>query len=575
MGAQQPAYNLLDEPWIQVEMLDGQTVKLGLKALFEDAHRIRTISGELPHMHFVTVRLCEAILYCTYGVSGQGKQALLDLWREIWELGHFPQEEIAEYLDEYRARFDLFGDKPFYQVADLAYVAADPSPVSAIMPDVPTRLDKTLFSMRSFRHAGTLTFDEAARYLLVAQGYDTSGIKTPVVGNTHVNKGKVYPPKNLPGTGWCGGIGGTVVEGESLFETLMLNWVLFDDRSSHIGLLGIDGDSAPWERDDIGPDMVVGEPSGPIQMLTWQSRRIRLIPDEGGACVAGVVLCYGDAVRPIDKKDIEMMTPWRKSEAQQKKWSLPYVPWMARKHDPNKSIWRGLSSLIAYGDASGSGQPDMRPGVIRWVERLGLEGAIGIDKPLAIRAQGMEYGTNDSVYADAVDDEVSLHALMLRHDAEATVKTLEVIARTDKAVGSLIRFVQNVLMAKGDRRRYNSMGDTVAGAVRQDVATRAYDELDGLFRERIAHLGPNDDVYDYCASWLREAHRKLVRIAEGFLSESDISLFEGGAMSAGRALEQLRRSLNQELGPLSAGSASTALTNDELEKDGVVKEEYV
>lgn len=566
MEAQQPTYNLLEEPWIQVEMLDGRTTKLGLKALFAEAHRIRTISGELTHMHFATVRLCEAILYCTYGDPEQGEQGLLTLWREIWELGRFPHEEVAEYLDEYRDRFDLFGDKPFYQVSGLAYTAADPSPISAIMPDVPTRLDKTLFSMRSFRHAGTLAFDEAARYLLVAQGYDTSGIKTPVVGNTHVNKGKVYPPKNMPGTGWCGGIGGTIVEGENLFQTLMLNWVMVDDRSSRIGLLDIDGDFAPWERDDIGPDMTVAEPAGPIQMLTWQSRRIRLIPNDEGTCVTGVVLCYGDAIRPIDKQGVEMMTPWRKSEAQQKKWALPYVPWMARKHDPNRSIWRGLSSLIAYEDSAGSGQPDMRPGVIRWVERLELEGAIDKAMPLSIRAHGMEYGTNDSVYADGVDDTVLLHALMLRHDAEATVKTLEVISQTDRAVGSLIHFVVNVSMSQGDKRRYGSKGDSAAGAARQDVATQAYDELDGLFRARIAHLGPNDDVYDYCSLWLREVHKTLLRIAEDFLSESEVPLFGGGTIPAGRALEQLRRSLNRELGSLSADTVSTRTLVDEQEQ---------
>lgn len=548
MEQRDPTFNLLSEPWIQVEMLDGSTRKVSLENLFFDAHTIRGISGELPQMQFVTLRLCEAILYRAFGAPGMREVELLGLWTDLWNNGMFPQEDISYYFSTCREGFDLFGDRPFYQVAGLSYAAAEPSPIGALMPDVPARADKTLFAMRSIKHAETLEFDEAARYLVVTQGYDTSGIKTPVTGNTHVNKGKVYPPKGLPGTGSCGGIGGTFIEGSNLFETLMLNWVLFDDLSGSQGLFGIEGDLPPWERTDIGPDMVQCEPVGPVHLLTWQSRRIRLVLDDDNSCVKGVVLCYGDAMKPIDKQGIEMMTPWRKSDAQQKKWSLPYVPWMARKHDPNKSIWRGLSSLLTYGGTGSDGQPDLRPGVVRWVERLEDEGALDKGATVTIHAQGMEYGTQDSVFTDGVDDALSLHAMMLRHDDVATVKTLEVISQTDAAVGSLIRFVQNVSIAQGDKRRYSTMGDAAAGAVRQDVATQAFDELDGIFRSRIAHFTPEDDPYAYSASWLQEARRVLWRIAEDYLSESDVSIFGGGVMPAGRALERLRVSLNKLLG---------------------------
>ena len=543
------------EPWIQVERLDGSTGKLGLLALFKDAHNLRGISGELPQMQFATLRLCEAIMYRAFGAPGTSEEEARDLWRELWELGRFPSEEISAYLDEYRDGFDLFGEKPFYQVRGLVYAAAEPSSISSLMPDIPKQ-DKALFAMRSIRYADSLSFDEAARYLLIEQGYDTSGIKTPVEGNTHVNKGKVYPPKGLPGTGWCGSIGGTFVEGRNLFETIMLNWVLADDRGGERGLFGIEEDCPPWERDDIGPDMKECEPAGPVQVLTWQNRRIRLIPNGDGTCVKGVVLCYGDTMKPIDKQGLEMMTPWRRSEQQQKKWSLPYIPLMAKKHDPNRSIWRGLSSLVAIDNEDVAGQSDLRPGVIRWIESLESAGVLDGNQVMSIRAQGMEYGTQDSVFTDSVDDSLSLHAMMLRHDGEATSKTVEVIAQTDQAVGALIRFVQNILIAQGDRRRYTAMGDSVAGAVRQDISTRAYDELDALFRSRIARFTPQQDVYDYCASWLREAHRILLGIGESYLAESDVSLFSGGQMPAGRALELFRFSLNKLLGPLTATSES-------------------
>lgn len=564
MGKRDPAFSLLTEPWIQVVMLDGSFEAIGLLRLFEDARFIRGIAGEMPQMQFVTLRLCEAILYRAFSAPGATETELLGMWEELFDAGRFPQEVLLGYLEGHRERFDLFGAHPFYQVAGLSYAAGTgPSRIGAIMPDVPLREDKTLFSMRSIRHASSLTFGEAARYLLMAQGYDASGIKTPVVGNTRINKGKVYPPKGLPGTGWCGSIGGTYLEGRNLFETLMLNWVLFDDRAGSQGVFGIEGDVPPWERNDIGPDMKECEPVGPVQILTWQSRRVRLVPDESGTCVQGVVICYGDTMRPIDKQGIEMMTPWRRSEAQQRRWSLPYVPWMARGHDPKRSIWRGLASLLAFDGAAAEGQPDLRPGVVRWAELLESKGFITREYGLAIRTQGMEYGTQSCVISDSIDDAISLHAIMLRHDGEAMRKMLEVIALADKAVGNLIGFVQRVSTAQGDKQRHGSAGDAAVDALRQDVAARAYDELDGLFRSRIACFDESCDVYAYCASWLRDAHRVLLDIAGDYLEESDVSLFTGGSMSAGRAFELLKTNLSGLLGPLSEQISSDSPAGDE------------
>lgn len=567
MDKQTMTFNLLSEPWIQVEMLDGSVRKVGLEELFFEAHTIRGLAGELPQMQFVTLRLCEAILYRALGAPDASEEELLGLWQDLWERGAFPHDDLSFYFSACREGFDLFGSRPFYQVAGLSYASGEVSPIGVLMPDVPAKADKTLFAMRSVKHAGTLSFDEAARYLLVAQGYDISGIKTPVVGNTHINEGKVFSPKGLLGTGYCGGMGGTFIEGSNFFETLMLNWVLFDDHGESQGLFGVEGDLPPWERTDIGADMAQYDPVGPVQTLTWQSRRIRLVPSEDGSCVKGVVLCYGDAMRPIDNQGIEMMTPWRKSEAQQKKWSLPYVPRMARKHDPNKSIWRGLSSLLAYENTEPSDQSDLRPGVVRWIERLEDKGILEKGTALTIHAQGMGYGKRDGFFADGIDDAISLHAIMLRHDSEATVKTLEVITQTDAAVGALVRFIQNVSIARGDKRRYSSLRDSAANVARQDVATRAFDELDGLFRDRIARFAPCIDPYAYSISWMQEVHKILWRIAEDYLSESDISFFSGGAIPPGRALELLRLRLNKLLGPLTTDQKRADSNSSESDQE--------
>lgn len=134
------------------------------------------------------------------------------------------------YFNEWKDRFFLFGDRPFFQVPELEYVGQkEYDPVSEMIADMP-KPEKYLFAMRGLGTTDTLSLPEAARWLVFLQSFDTAGIKTPVKGNTHINKGKIYPLKGFLGTGWLGGIGGVYAEGANLFETLMLNWVLYDDR---------------------------------------------------------------------------------------------------------------------------------------------------------------------------------------------------------------------------------------------------------------------------------------------------------------------------------------------------------
>lgn len=212
--------------------------------------------------------------------------------------------EGVSYFDEWADRFFLLGERPFFQVPGLQYVGSKPySPVSEMIADVP-KPDKYLFSMRDLRAADSLLPAEAARWLVFLQAYDTAGIKTPVEGNTHVNKGKVYAPKGMLGTGWLGGIGGLYAEGRNLFETLMLNWVLYDTKfdSERYRLFGNNQDIPVWEREDP-PSTDLNDQNrfvGPVQAMTWQSRRVRLVPSEDNARIIGIMSCYGDVVAPYN-----------------------------------------------------------------------------------------------------------------------------------------------------------------------------------------------------------------------------------------------------------------------------------
>lgn len=246
-------FSLLDEPWVQVVYLNGRPDEISLRQVFSDAPDVKELSGDIPQQKLPLIRLFLAILYRAYRVGGINEEQMRELWKEIFSSEHFDMDIVDRYLDKWEDRFFLIGERPFFQIPDLEYVGAKPySPVSGMIADVP-KLNKYLFSMRSMEATDSISFAEAGRWLAFMQAFDTAGIKTPVKGNTHVNKGKVYAPKGMLGTGWLGGIGGLYAEGKNFFETLMLNWVLYDTKydSERYRLFGNEQDIPVWEQDEV------------------------------------------------------------------------------------------------------------------------------------------------------------------------------------------------------------------------------------------------------------------------------------------------------------------------------------
>ena len=526
MTQQNPHYDLRFEPWIPVERLDGTADVVSIRDALVDAHQIRRISGEIPGEGLALLRFLLSFVYCiNYDLERAGEKQKKERWEKIRFQGNFNADQIDEYLADYSNEFDLFDDEhPFYQIPGLAYMGEKEfDSVSELMLDVPNpEKGKFLFSMRSPEHLDSLSFDLAARYLVVAHAYDKSGIKSPVVGNTSAKSGRAFAPKGALGTGWCGALGGIYLEGQNLFETLLLNFVLF---LSNVSIITSD-DYAPWEREVPSADTCHREPTGPVDLLTWQSRRIRLIPSEDGSCVRGVIISYGDILTPANKQRFEMMTGWRESK-QQKKLGTATVPLMPVAPDTARALWRGLPSLLALADGG-----KLRPGVIRWMSELqDVQSAEDWRLNVRIVCQGVSYGKHSSVVDDAITDSVDLHATLLRKDSETVIKMLDVIKRTDRAVGVLASFVQNVESAQGDKRT-----DSAVQTMRKDVRESAYDALDALYRARIAEF-PDKGVDEYCLVWLKEAQLLLRRLANAYVSHRHVSCFsEHDGVSVGQAL---------------------------------------
>ncbi|MBT1171793.1 type I-E CRISPR-associated protein Cse1/CasA [Bifidobacterium sp. MA2] len=546
-----PIWNLIDRPWLPCVCDDGGGKSLSLRNLFHEAPHIRSFAGDLPQQSVALLRLALAVLYRAYALRYDGdmnERDLREMWSYTWQQGRFDTEIIDEYLDGFHDRFYLIHPtRPFYQVPGLSYAAGkDMDAVGEMIADVP-KPDKFLFSMRSQKALDGIDLAQAARWLVFLQAFDTAGIKSPVVGNTHVNKGKVYAPKGAIGTGWLGAVGPVFVEGGNLFETLMLNWCLYGGQTR---MFGVPDDLPPWELDEPAGDDLDMHPSlhGPVGMMTLQSRRIRLIPDADRTRIIGLVDCYGDIVTPINKDDVETMTAWRESPAQQKKLGLSTTPLMPVTHNAGRALWRGLAPILEV-----DGGKDRRPAVIRWVETLQEAKVLEKDAHmlslgLSIHAQGMTYGTQSSVYETGIDDTLALDMAFLRKDYPAIDAVTKLVSATDDAVRALANYVQNLRVVAGDK----SSGGPAQSAADQ-IREETYGRLDGLFRDRIAGFTPDEDVESYGNAWRDEVYRTIVAIGRNYEDDDDVSAFSQrdagrmGTMNADRARRLFYGALNKAL----------------------------
>lgn len=506
MNVDEPlSYDLIDQPWLLVRDLDGGTAELSLLDTFRRASRLMGLVGDVPTQVFALTRLLLAVLH--RAVAGPRD---LGHWERLWAAAELPMVEIENYLDRHRARFDLLHpEAPFLQVSGLHTVKGGVPELNKLIADVPN--GRPFFSTR-LGPIQPLSFAEAARWLVHCHAFDPSGIKSGAAGDPRVKGGKGYPI----GTGWSGYLGGVLPEGATLRETLLLNLIATD----YGPLTQWRGSDAPaWERDQVGPgeECAGGRaPLGPTDLFTWQSRRILL--SRSGESIVGALICNGDRIIPQNKHQIEPHTGWRRSQTQEKKLRQPLV-YMPREHDPERAIWRGLQSLlpgvgISQGHDAAAG---LSPIVLEWFSHL-TEEVIGPEYLVRLRTIGMTYGSQSSTTEEIIDDALPLRAVLLRQDAVELVGVVLACVEAAEGVARALGWLAaNLAAAAG--------GD---GAGHRSRATElAFAELDVLFREWLAGIGPDTEPTQAQADWHRHAYRAVSTLARELLDRAPMTAWVG------------------------------------------------
>ncbi|GAA1943253.1 hypothetical protein GCM10009738_15890 [Kitasatospora viridis] len=496
-GATVPSFDLLARPWLPVQRLDGTTAELSLREVFAEADTLRRLVGDVPTQEFALMRLLLAVLHDAV----DGPRELED-WEELWQSSD-PFAEVGPYLDKYQDQFDLLHPRtPFFQVAELRTEKDEVASLNRIVADVPN--GDPFFTMR-MPEVDRLDFAEAARWLVHAQAFDTSGIKSGAAGDPRAKGGKVYPQ----GLAWSGNLGGVLVEGDTLRETLLLNLVAADTSGVRFSA----DDRPAWRRGPYGPTVDPGavdpasrRPSGPRDLYTWQSRRVRLHHD--GEAVHGVVLSYGDPLTPHNQQAVEPMTGWRRSKAQEKKLgaALVYLP---REHLPERTVWRGLAALLGSEGERGTqqqqeGADELRPRVVEWVARLATDGLLKRRRLIRARVLGAVYGTQQSVIDDMVDDSITMSIILLHErDGRYGRAAIGAVEDADAAVRTLGDLAADLAEAAGTGR----------DAPRARALELGFGELDGPYRRWLAELGTRTDSPDQARhAWQREARRRIGRL---------------------------------------------------------------
>lgn len=508
MNSDAPAsFDLIDEPWLMARTLEGATTELGILPLLEQAHQLAGLTGEVPTQVFALTRLLLAVLHGA--VTGP---ADLDEWGQLWEADALPAARIADYLHGHRDRFDLFHpDTPFLQVAGLRTAKDETFALTKLVADLPNGVP--FFTTR--RTTGLeLSYAEAARWLVHCHAFDPSGIKSGAVGDKRVKNGKGYPI----GVAWSGQLGGVLLEGATLKQTLLLNLMARDFASytrDHAQ------DRPAWERDPVGPAEEIDggrHPSGPVDLYTWQSRRVRLVAARGK--VTSVLIANGERLTPQNMHGVEPHTAWRRSMPQEKKLGSSTPVYMPREHDPDKAIWRGLQSLLPGSSSrqGGSGADPLAPGILEWLSYLGNEQVIDPDQHVHIRAVGMVYGSNSSITDDIVYDTLAFRAALANRDAEDLAGI----------VTSCVHAADHAARCVG-----NLAGDLVAAAggdgagPRSRILEQVYAQLDSPFRAWLLTLRAGADEVALRTDWHQQAFQVAREVARELLTNVPPACWHG------------------------------------------------
>lgn len=490
---EQMEFNLLDEPWIRVMTEDCTVVERSLMQVLLNSHQYQRLAGELPTQDVALLRLLLAILQTVfYRVDPEGEDdpiedraAAIRRWQALWNAGRFPVQPIRTYLETWKDRFWLFHpEHPFYQVP--AAAVGTKFKASKLNGELSESAHKMrLFPLRDGEEKETLSYAEAARWLVTLIGFDDSASTKKETGT---------------GTGWLGDRVNVYAIGENLFETLMLNLVFLKDGRY------VWAENMPaWEQ----PTMTTAKkreiplPDNQAELLTLQSCRLILSREENR--VTGFSSTGGDFFGKEGRVNAfsEQMTLWRAGKTP--KNAVPqFVPAFV---DPWRQMWRDFEVIL------GRREDTHIPGVVAWLTELRRKNVIP-RKYVHIASVGVTYDSKKGSIADIISDHLDFQMSLLDATGELWIVLvggeIHLIDKVARALGAL---AEGLYLAQGGQ--LDGAGKKARQSQRDEGMRLLYAAVDLPFREWLAHIGAQHGDDENARAQEQQCWRSIVfRIAD-------------------------------------------------------------
>ncbi|MEU9609806.1 type I-E CRISPR-associated protein Cse1/CasA [Streptomyces sp. NPDC048057] len=553
--------DLIDEPWLRVHRLrppagtagkPDPTPVISLRQLLVSAHEVRDLVVELPTQKPAILR--QVVLPVV--VDALGFPADAAEWSAYVRADGFRGEradKLNAYLDAHRHRFDLFHPvDPFAQVAGLRTDRDETKSSALLVTTAASGNNVPIFATRTEGDRLALTPAEAARWLLHTHCWDTGAIKTGVVGDPRAKQGKTMGNP----AGSLSQLGIVMPRGETLYETLMLN--------VPYGRTRLKDDHPQWLRRGPRDDHPSGTPvwderaaRGVLDAWTWQSRRIRLVPEETdeGVRVTRVVVAAGDRLTVLAEH--ETHTAWRiESPERRAKRTARKAgagtstagdrpeppPQRPVRHVPGRAAWRGFHALLAVGRAGEETLATATTDGFSTSELLRNIGAahheLGDRFRLRLELTGLAYGQKLGNVEDVCHDEVPLPVAALDPLGLAQGALLGAVDQAEALAKAVNRLADDLRRSVGaeapDRGSWQESGEALLHA------------LDPSVRELLADLrdaGSNlVTVEELLRGWEVRAGADAWRVAEQLLVQPAPGAFHGRKVTQGGVSRRYRLS---------------------------------
>lgn len=517
---QEIEFNLLTEPWVRVRLPDNTVQEVSLTDALVHAQEYMDLAGEMPTQDAAMLRLLLAVLFTVFSrVNEVGEpepledeETALERWGALWELKHFPEQPIRDYLEQWKDRFWLFHpERPFWQVPEAKI--GSPFKGGKLNGEVFESENKNnMFASYAGVEKNALTYAQAARWLVFLNNYDDAAAK---------KKAKDRPSMS---PGWLGQLGLVYVKGVNLFETLMRNLMFLNDRAE----LWEKG-RPNWEleepRSEERTEIVC--PGNYAELLTMQCRRIWL--ERENEKVVRYTLLGGDF---FDKKNVfaEPMTLWglRKQTKESPECYLP------QKHDMEKMLWREFSSIIGDGKHI--------PGVVQWNGYLQRCDFLKKKEILQICAVGVEYGAQSASMKGVYADQIAMSLSLLNELGDSwTPRINREVERCVDAANCIGMLAKELKLAGGlDYNRVKAYEDLQK--ITESARSQFYFAVDQPFRQWLRSIDPEeDDMTETTARWQVIARGIAEQLGQQMVLEAGSAALVGHRvkLDAGKKTERM------------------------------------